>query len=1072
MKAQIKKWLPSILKLLKEFKGEKSIRSETSKVFLVIFAILLTIGTFTVWSSIRGAHTFANIQDVYLKEYQSSEKVVQRALDIIGIYYLLASDQDLNILMNELQRYDGLAESLQKNLVELEQLIQAEPDNPGKTANINKVKGLSKKFSSLNNDSRIMTFALMEGDKEKSKQSFGKVNSQIGDFKKTIEELEASIAQNLTSESSSAKGLLEKTTWAGFLITALGIFATLKLISYLMGFLSVTLLPISNLMHNMRQAVFAIDDKLNVISPVSKYSASVFEREIVDQSVDDFLYSGLDAKGETRAGLTTAMGAVFNSDDVQWMLMEDNFPTQVQFTPPSDPTTNRVLKLSYTPLWNEEGNLQSLMIVAEDVTEIERLRQETNRKAGEISILLGLISMERAEVGPFLNLAREQVNDSKDLIDDIDSDVEARQLLFRTLHTLKGNSRMFGLTKISETVHIAEAAVVEINKNLAAGEPVGTELRQTLYDELDRVEEVLGEYFTSANKLLGIENSFNIEKADRLRTALIEMEAYLWKDSTFDQKQLEKLVAQVRSIAGFFKADDLFQDSESILVMSKTLVDRRLALTALGRKNLEFLFNRSVARPMQLDHSHWLPLFSNIYDLSLAYLKWAKGDGASLEDVRSASRSIISLCEVNSLGFPLAQAEKINNQSYIEYASEEIHRIIRSLWIYMAVNCQLDGIGFFTKDEACGLDPWTTSIIDGKHIFLVFSSNLKRRGVTEQEFRKTAELFLKIGLNNWEWFWGHKELAHDMEILFDAISGLKFKVIDHLESHEYLGNPILQNLLLEGQNSTQILSEIGRLMISKLQSIDHERYGLSRKMIELPEVSFKNLIREVQSITTAEATSQEFERSKFELNKIINRSFELPIKSMLWKMNPMVKEFSAKLGKKVDLRVSGEDITLPRRLLHDIRDALVHMVRNSLDHGIEALPTRTEAGKPDVGTIHISCYDHPNQDSFEMVIQDDGGGINVNCLVAKAISNGSLSKEVADLMSESEKLELIFRPNLSTKEEVTDLSGRGVGMDAVKAIITKLGGTISISSQLGQGTKFTLKISRPVSVVELDVVAA
>ncbi len=1072
MKAQFKKWRRSIATFMKDFKGEKTIRSETTKVFLVIFAILVTIGTFTVWSSVRGARTFSNIQEIYLKEFQSSEKMTQKALDIIAIYYLLASDQDMNILMNELQRYDGLAEAFQKNLGELTKLIETEPNNPNKLGNIQKVKGLSKAFDDLNNDARTMTFALMEGNKEKSKEAFSKVSSQIGAFKVTIEDIEKSIANNLTRESSSAKGLLEKTTWAGFLITVLGVLGTLKLISYLMGFLSVTLLPISNLMHNMRQAVFAIDDKLNVIAPVSKYTSSVFEAEVVGKSVDDFLYSGLDPKGEVRAGLTTAMGAVFNSDDVQWMLMEDNFPTQVRFAPPSDPENQKILKLTYTPLWNEEANLQSLMIVAEDVTEIEKLRLEATRKAGEISILLGLVNMDRSEVAPFLNLARDQVNESKDLIETMESNLEGRQLLFRTLHTLKGNSRMFGLSTISEAVHAAEAIVVEINKTLAAGEPLGNDLKQSLFTEMSSVEAVLGEHFTAANRLMGIENSFNLEKAERLRTSLIETEAYLWNEGNFNKEHLQKLVEKVNNLATFFKSDDLFADLNTLLEEEKTLPKYRESLLQVGIKNAQFNFERIMAKPLVLDHSHWLPLFVHLYDLGSAFLSWCRGEEMALEHLKSTCRNIISHCEVNSLGYPLAQVEKIIFQSALPGSTKEIHKLICSLWNYMALISQLDGIGFFAKNEAQSIDPWTTVGIEGKHIFIVFVSNLKRRGIPSADFKKIANQFMPSAIASWELFLGHKEFASELDLIFDAISASKLETLFNSTEPFKAINPILGEILNEHKYSGQLFVEIARVMIPKLQSIDHERYGLSRKMIEIPESSFKHLMKEVHGMTAENFDSKAFERSRNELSSIVNRAFELPIKSILWKMNPMVKEFSAKLGKKVELKVSGKDITLPRRTLHDLRDALVHMVRNSLDHGIEALPTRVANGKQEFGTIHINCLENADGRSFELVVQDDGGGINVDKLVSKAISNGSLTQEVADAMSEMEKMELIFKPNLSTKDDVTDLSGRGVGMDAVKAIITKLEGTIKIDSKLGVGTKFTLTIKRPESMLDLDTVAA
>jgi two-component system chemotaxis sensor kinase CheA len=171
----------------------------------------------------------------------------------------------------------------------------------------------------------------------------------------------------------------------------------------------------------------------------------------------------------------------------------------------------------------------------------------------------------------------------------------------------------------------------------------------------------------------------------------------------------------------------------------------------------------------------------------------------------------------------------------------------------------------------------------------------------------------------------------------------------------------------------------------------------------------------------------------------------------------MVADIASKLDKKAELNVSGEDIFLENQKLDLISDALTHILRNSIDHGIEKMDKRKERQKEEFGTISISTKDVNN--IFEILIVDDGNGIDGDRVMNSAVKKGALAKEKADTMNDDEKVNLIFLPNLSTAETVSEVSGRGVGMDVVKSNIEKLGGEIKVSSKLGQGTTF--KISFP-----------
>jgi len=188
----------------------------------------------------------------------------------------------------------------------------------------------------------------------------------------------------------------------------------------------------------------------------------------------------------------------------------------------------------------------------------------------------------------------------------------------------------------------------------------------------------------------------------------------------------------------------------------------------------------------------------------------------------------------------------------------------------------------------------------------------------------------------------------------------------------------------------------------------------------------------------------------------------VPIRQTFQKMARLVRDLSKKSGKSVDLVLSGEDTELDRRVVEDINDPLMHMVRNSVDHGIEEIVRRTQAGKRPEGRLALSAY-HQGGD-IVIAIEDDGAGLNTERILAKAVSQGLV--QPGETPSLSEIHQMIFRPGFSTAEKVTEISGRGVGMDVVRRNIDALRGRIDIQSTLGQGTTFLIKL--PLTLAILD----
>lgn len=206
----------------------------------------------------------------------------------------------------------------------------------------------------------------------------------------------------------------------------------------------------------------------------------------------------------------------------------------------------------------------------------------------------------------------------------------------------------------------------------------------------------------------------------------------------------------------------------------------------------------------------------------------------------------------------------------------------------------------------------------------------------------------------------------------------------------------------------------------------------------------------------------QLERNTRELQEGIMRIRMLPISVSFNRFPRLVRDLSAKLGKQVDLKIIGEQTELDKTVLEKVADPLVHLVRNALDHGIEQPAVRTASGKPDHGTLSLAARHEGGNIVIEII--DDGAGINTEVLLTKARERGLVAAD--EVMTEEAIRALIFHPGFSTAKEVSDVSGRGVGMDVVRRNIEELGGTIELQSSVGIGT--TVRIRLPLTLAILD----
>ena len=190
----------------------------------------------------------------------------------------------------------------------------------------------------------------------------------------------------------------------------------------------------------------------------------------------------------------------------------------------------------------------------------------------------------------------------------------------------------------------------------------------------------------------------------------------------------------------------------------------------------------------------------------------------------------------------------------------------------------------------------------------------------------------------------------------------------------------------------------------------------------------------------------------------------VPIENTVQKFPRMIRDLNKKLDKKMELYMTGEDTELDRTVVDEIGDPLMHLLRNSADHGIESAEIRAQRGKPEVGSIFLDAYQEGNNVIIE--VRDDGNGIDVEAVKAKGIERGVITPEQAASMADKEAVNLLFHPGFSTAKVITDVSGRGVGLDVVKSKIEALSGEVSVKSELGVGSTWTIRLPLTLAIIQ------
>ncbi|MCB9061905.1 MAG: Hpt domain-containing protein [Halobacteriovoraceae bacterium] len=885
---------------------------------------------------------------------------------------------------------------------------------------------------------------------------------------------------------------------------------------------------VSNLLNSMRQAIFSIDANRKVVSPVSAFTSTVFGMNPVGKDIYETLFKDLDRESEEFSMLNTALISIFGEDDLQYELSEENLTNKLVYRKNDDENDGqRIFSISYNPMFDSNGILTNLMFVVEDITELERLQMEMEEEKRvsekKIQIIREIASNDIEDIEVFLKDAPQMVSDSLILAKSLREGENLQENLgdlFRTLHTLKGNSRSYNFGEISNATHRAENLVKKgtdlISSNQEIEEDLITELNVRLYN----INAELQAYSDLANRVFRIENEFEAKILHGAITHMTHLDnlfgkhieeyerSFYDKNVSIDQRKelynkliknlpdndtMKKINRSLHSLKGEFRSLNKKEMSEKIL---------RLEIKFANLENERFeTFEKEIIPELNdikqeiksmyigLGHSHpyslkvdtWIGIVISLYE----FTKMFQEDILIKNNLKSLfnMKQIIDRVKSDATNLKLYYLETIVSdlEEFLypdnfetERSSKEINNRLSLCWNYFALVSRLiENMSDDRRADHLKILKELPSDVKKLKAFFEKKKYLKSEG--KSLILSTAEKIWHEDGNPYEFFksienyFTNKHQSFIEAFIFEDKSGssqlkMMFKDLkdtqNFYELPEDIKNAIEQKdpiaLTLKdlfstdngGHNSYRFVKYIDIIQLLRgADSKEDTNVEIAHKA-HLMQVVSENYNRLGELIKSGKSIEK--------IQSAYSKLTDIPVMSSLGKYSNMIKDISSRLDKKVDFKISGEDVTMNRDKFFLVQDAVVHIIRNSLDHGLETAEERKTHGKKDHGLLQI--IGREDNGNIMIKISDDGRGIDSERVCQKAIESGLIKEENAKKMTPEERLNLIFIPNLSSKSEVSDLSGRGVGMDIVKTNVEKIGGKIEIASNLGVGTSIILKI--------------
>ena len=352
--------------------------------------------------------------------------------------------------------------------------------------------------------------------------------------------------------------------------------------------------------------------------------------------------------------------------------------------------------------------------------------------------------------------------------------------------------------------------------------------------------------------------------------------------------------------------------------------------------------------------------------------------------------------------------------------------MLKSVRAYMVLK-KAEELGYLVKSEPDRLAIEDDEVEIGEKLLLVLISSINRAEIKEEIEDIIDVESVEITAINLDFADSQAETGDESEEKSDTDAQSEIEV-----------SPTVR---VDIEKLDKLMNMVGELLINKTQMED----------LDIDNDIYKDIIQQLDRVT-------------MELHHIVMQIRMVPIGGIFNRFPRLVRDLSRDLDKEVDLNIEGADTELDRSIIDELADPLTHIIRNSVDHGIEKPEVRKEKGKPATGQIDLSAHQKGSEIVIE--IEDDGRGLDPEEIANKAIERGLTTEEEVEDMSKTEKLELAFSPGFSTSEEASEVSGRGVGMDVVKRVVESLDGTVDIQSEIDRGTKINISLPLTLAITQ------
>ena len=369
-------------------------------------------------------------------------------------------------------------------------------------------------------------------------------------------------------------------------------------------------------------------------------------------------------------------------------------------------------------------------------------------------------------------------------------------------------------------------------------------------------------------------------------------------------------------------------------------------------------------------------------------------------------------------------------------------------------------------------------ILKAARAFLVFKS-VESKGELIKSVPTTEQIEDEEFEFDFSWILATKESKESIKNLIMNVSEIADVVIDDFtyqvektEEEQIKAAKTKETAAKEETKETAKKPAVKGKVASRSVRVDIDKLDVLMNLVSeliiaknaLVSVSSAEGSTDLSSNSTFNENIEYLERVTTNLHESVMKVRMVPIESVVNRFPRMIRDLNRKLNKKMELYMTGEDTELDRTVIDELGDPLMHLLRNSADHGLESNEERVRLGKPEVGSIYLDAYQDGNNVTIE--VRDDGAGINIEKVRKKAIEKGTITEQQAETMSEKEFIDLLFRPSFSTADKISDVSGRGVGLDVVKTKIESLGGSIEARTAKGEGSTFIIQLPLTLAIIQ------